>query len=182
LVEAFKLRFGESARDVALERACTAGYAPACYFREQPQTPDEKAAYIRRGCAFSMSGACSTLVQQVATHEIDPAVPTPGFGYRWVKRTTRLTPQRTSVELIAHAGARLVLLDVDQGTAFALVTGFEASDDYDHDDPHLREGPLRRRINQDRDCHGQAAGALCIYLLRSARQAGQRRAGGPVGH
>lgn len=135
LKHALRLRWGEAERDAALTRACRAGYQPGCYFLQRFATDQARLEYIRRGCAYVAHGTCSKLVNDIRKGKVDPSQPTEQFGYRWVTQATRLTVEsRTSVELIAHRGARLILLEQVGDTAFALVTAFAATDDYESGD------------------------------------------------
>jgi hypothetical protein len=127
-------------RDAALAKACSAGRDAACYFRKTPQTFEERLDYFRRACAFAVSRVCGRILDAMRAGRVDANAQYPAFGHRWVKQLTQLTTESdTSVELIAHPGARVLLLDVVDGAAFALVKSFDATDEYDRGDPLIAE-------------------------------------------
>ncbi len=123
-------------RKALLSRACDAGYTRACFFRGEPKTATERIDFVRRGCAFAIDSACSTLLTWLEHGELDVHPLPPDFGLRWVKQLTPLTPESdTSVELIAHPGAQLYLLDVVDDTAYAFVRSFVSTDTHEYEDP-----------------------------------------------
>jgi len=126
----------------ALTRACKAGYAPGCYFLESgPLSDEEKVTYARRACAFGLKRACTIYLSALEKREQTGArTPVAGPEERWIARTTRLVLEEpSSVELIAHPGSRVALLDVDGDTAFALLTAFATSECGDKGDPLTSE-------------------------------------------
>jgi hypothetical protein len=102
---------------------------------------------VRSACARAMADACSALARGIRDGKFDPTLRSPVFGSRWVEQRIRLTPESdTSVELVAHPGARLLLLDVVGDTAFALVASLRTTNEFDDRDPlmpeHFPAGPF----------------------------------------
>lgn len=109
-------------RAAMLGEACRAGYSVACFFLEaNPKTEAEETYYNRRLCAFGRRAACSKFASTINDNKL------PHEQY-WVNRVTRLLPEdSTSVEMIAHPGAKLTFLESEGEWAWVLVMSFETS-------------------------------------------------------
>lgn len=135
---AFEVHFGSPERSAQLARSCRSGYEGACFFEKRHRGAEAARLYRRRACGFGVKQACSDVLRDGSAEA------------RWVTRSTRLTTEEpTSVELIAHPGSRLLLLEVEGSTAFALLTAFATTDDTDSEDPLLPRQQLHNPVTED---------------------------------
>ena len=128
------MRQTEDEREPIFRRACAAGYRPACIYGVPAEDPVATFERYRRLCALGDVRDCQSLEHWMS--EGAPRVPAADFGDRWVTRAERLEIEGDStLELTAHPGARVLLLQNDGHTDRALVTAFLFDGELDVDDP-----------------------------------------------